>query len=143
MRRAAGAKRVMDRSISDMVDASLRRIREMTDVSMIIGEKITADDGTTIIPVSKVSVAFASGGSDFGKKNESGQANFGGGVGSAMKITPVAFLAISNGSVRVLPVTQSDAGPVDRAVDLIPQIIDKVASIFNKKKEETGAAEQE
>ena len=128
-----------NKSINELVDASLRRIREMTDVSMIIGEKIVADDGTTIIPVSKVSVGFASGGSDFGKKNDGVATNFGGGVGSAMKITPVAFLAISNGNVRVLPVTQSDAGPLDRVVDLIPQIIDKISAAIDKKKDDSKA----
>ncbi len=129
----------MDKSISEMVDASLKRIREMTDVSMIIGEKIVAEDGTTIIPVSKVSVGFASGGSDFGKKNDGVAPNFGGGVGSAMRITPVAFLVVSNGNVRILPVTQSESGPLDRAVDLIPEIIDKISSAIDKKKKKDDA----
>ncbi len=126
----------MDHSITEMVDASLQRIKEMADANVIIGEKIVTDDGTTIIPISKISVGFASGGSDFGKKNAESSANFGGGVGSAIRITPVAFLVISNGNVRIMSVTQGDAGPVDRAIDMAPEIIDKISAIISKKKAE-------
>jgi len=134
-----GAKMTMNKSITEMVDTSLKRIKEMADVNVIIGDKIVTADGTTIIPVSKVSVGFASGGSDFGRKNAETPANFGGGVGSAMKITPVAFLVVSNGNVRILPVTQGDGGPIDRAVDLMPEIIDKISAIISKSKKKDEA----
>ena len=131
----------MDKSITEMVDTSLKRIKEMADVNVIIGDKIVTADGTTIIPVSKVSIGFASGGSDFGRKNAETPANFGGGVGSAMKITPVSFLVVSNGNVRILPVDQGGEGPVERAVDLMPEIIDKISAIVSKVKNKDDAAE--
>ena len=126
----------MDQSITQMVDTSLQRIKEMADVNIIIGEKIVAADGTTIVPVSKISVGFASGGSDFGKKNADTPANFGGGVGSAMRITPVAFLVISGGNVRILPVEGGSSTPVDKAIDMAPELIDKISAMIGKKKAE-------
>lgn len=127
----------MDKPIVSMVDTSLQRIKEMIDVNMIIGDAINTADGTTIIPVSKVSLGFGSGGSEFSSKQVNApNPNFGGGVGSGLHITPVAFLIVQNGNVRLLPVDQGGATPLDRVAELAPAVIDKISSLFSKNKNE-------
>jgi len=132
----------MERPIVDMMNVSLQRIKEMVDVNTIIGETITTPDGISIIPVSKLTLGFASGGSDFSSKNANQTSpNFGGGAGSGVNITPVAFLIVSKGDVKLLPVTQPAGGTLDRAVEMIPSVIEKITSMFGKKDETEESTE--
>ena len=95
----------MSQTLPNMLENTIAKIREMVDVNSVIGDPITTADGVTIIPVSKVSVGFGGGGSDFVSKNVNRQENpFGGGAGGGVKVTPIAFLIVKDGNVRMLPV---------------------------------------
>ena len=121
-------------SLSELMDTTMTKIREMVDSNSIIGEPITTPDGVTVIPVSRVSFGFGTGGSDYGKTVD----KFGGGGGAGVKIEPVSFLVIKDGVTRVVPVALPALGPVDRVLDMVPGVVDRVESFIAKKKEEKG-----
>ena len=123
----------MSQKLPNMLDSTIAKIREMVDVNSVVGEPITTPDGVTIIPVSKVSVGFGGGGSDFSTKN--GDNPFGGGVGAGVKVTPVAFLIIKEGSVRMLPVATPANTTADRIVEMVPDTLDKVAAFIDSRME--------
>ena len=127
-----------DHPIEGMMDTTLEKIKQMVDVNSIIGDPITSPDGTVIVPISKVSYGFASGGSDLPPKGQADKQLFGGGTGAAVSIHPVAFLTISNGNVKLLRVDPGTTS-VDRVIEMAPDLIDKVGGFFGKKK----AAKQE
>ena len=115
------------------METTMEKIREMVDVNTIVGQPITTVDGTTLIPVSKVSFGFASGGSDFQSKSPNAKdPNFGGGSGAGVNIVPVAFLAVYNGNVKVINITPPAASTVDRIIETAPEVIDKVKDLFKK-----------
>lgn len=118
--------------INGLMDTTMKKIKEMIDVNTIIGDPITTPDGTTIIPVSKVSYGFASGGSDLPTKKENREC-FGGGSGAGVTITPIGFLSITKGNVKMIPIEKYDS-PVDRAVSMIPEAFDKVSSFLKERK---------
>ena len=118
--------------LSDLMRSTMEKVREMVDTNTIVGQPITTPDGVTLIPISKVSFGFGSGGGDYGKTQPQ---NFGGGGGAGVKIDPVAFLVIKDGITRVLPVAVPPTSTVDRLVDMAPDILDKVEKYFDKKKE--------
>ncbi len=121
-----------DHPINSLMDTTLRKIKEMVDVNTIVGDPITTPDGTTIIPVSKVSYGFASGGSDLPTKKESKDC-FGGGSGAGVTINPVGFLTIYKGDIKLVPIEKYD-GAMDRVVGMIPDVFDKIADRFKKNK---------
>ncbi|MBQ2971112.1 MAG: GerW family sporulation protein [Ruminococcus sp.] len=122
----------MDHPINSLMDTTMKKIKEMIDVNTIIGDPITTPDGTTIIPVSKVSYGFASGGSDLPTKKDNKDC-FGGGSGAGVTINPVAFLYVSKGNVKLIPIEKYD-GAVDRVVGMVPDLVDKVTELFKKDK---------
>ena len=122
----------MNKSLPNMLENTIQKIREMVDVNSVIGEPITTPDGVTIIPVSKVSVGFGGGGSDYVSKNANKQDNpFGGGAGGGVKVTPVAFLIVKEGNVRMLPVATPANTTADRIVEQIPDALDKIAAFID------------
>ena len=122
----------MSNSLPNMLENTIAKIRDMVDVNSVVGEPITTPDGVTIIPVSKVRVGFGGGGSDFVSKNANKQENpFGGGAGGGVKITPIAFLIIKDGSVRMLPVAAPANTTADRLVEMVPDVLDKVSSFID------------
>lgn len=121
-------------SMSELMDTTMTKLREMVDSNSIIGEPITTPDGVTVIPVSRVTFGFGTGGSDYGKTVD----KFGGGGGAAVKIDPVSFLIIKDGVTRVVPVALPAIGPVDRVLDMVPEVVDRVENFIAKKKEEKG-----
>ena len=122
----------MSNSLPNMLENTIAKIRDMVDVNSVVGEPITTPDGVTIIPVSKVSVGFGGGGSDFVSKNANKQENpFGGGAGGGVKITPIAFLIVKDGSVRMLPVAAPANTTADRLVEMVPDVLDKVSSFID------------
>ena len=131
--------------IGDLMETTMQKIREMVDVNTIIGNSITTPDGITLIPVSRVSFGFASGGSDFQSKNQqAGQANpFGGGGGAGVKIHPVAFIVIKDGNVKLLNIAPPATTTVDRVVELAPEIVDKIADLFKKDKDKTESDQEQ
>ncbi|MCD8375524.1 MAG: GerW family sporulation protein [Oscillospiraceae bacterium] len=124
--------------INDLMGTTLEKIQDMVKANAIVGQPITTPDGVTLIPVSKLSFGFASGGSDFIPKNhKAGDSNtFGGGAGAGVNITPVAFLIVRGESVRLLSVDPPAANTVDRVIDAVPEVVDKVTDFLNKRKQD-------
>ena len=122
----------MSQTLPNMLENTIAKIREMVDVNSVIGNPITPPDGVTIIPVSKVSVGIGGGGSDFVSKNPNRQENpFGGGAGGGVHVTPIAFLIIKEGSVRMLPVAAPANTTADRLVEMVPDVLDKVSAFID------------
>jgi sporulation protein YtfJ len=106
----------------------------MVDVNTIVGTPIQAGE-VTIIPVSKVSFGFASGGSDFATKNQpAGKDNaFGGGSGAGVNINPIGFLVVRGSDVKMLPIAVPAATPADRVIEMVPGIVEKISEMIPKK----------
>ena len=130
----------MSQNLPNMLDKTLSKLREMVNVNTVVGDPIVTQDGVTIIPVSTISIGFGGGGSDFVSKNVNNKENpFGGGVGGGVKVKPVAFLIIKDGSVRMLPVAAPANTTADRIVEMVPDTLDKIVAFIDshtKKKEE-------
>ena len=116
--------------LQGLMDVALQRIKEMVDSNTIIGEPITMADGTLILPVSKVSFGFASGGSDFPSKTP--RELFGGGSGAGVSISPIAFLVVKDGSVKMLQLASQEANTTDRIINALPDVLDKQQDMFKK-----------
>jgi len=119
--------------IEKLMRSTLENIKEIIDVNTIVGSPIECKDGSTIVPISKVSFGFASGGSEFSTDKDVREIKdfpFGGGSGAGVTIKPVAFLVIKHDTIRLFPVDQ--VSTYDRIVDSIPQIMD----LLNTKKKE-------
>ena len=130
----------MSQKLPNMLESTIQKIREMVDVNSVIGSPITTPDGVTIIPVSRVSVGFGGGGSDFTSKNtRPGEENpFGGGVGGGVKVTPICFLVVKDGAVRMMPVAEPANTTADRIVEMVPDTLDKISAFFDAKGEKKG-----
>ncbi len=128
----------MNHPLSEMMSASMSKIREMVDVNTVIGNPIVTEGGVTIIPVTKVSIGYGGGGSDFATKNYPANRDnaFGGGAGAGVTITPVAFLIVRGENVRMLPVAEPASTSVDRLIEQLPDLIDKAQSFFESRKAE-------
>ena len=120
-------------SITEVMQASMAKIREMVDSNTIVGEPITTPDGVTLIPVSKVSVGFGGGGADF-VNSKGGENPFGGGVGGGVKVTPLCFLIIQDGNVRMMPVPVPASSTADRIVEMMPDTLEKLNALLDSKK---------
>ena len=132
-----------NRPINELMGITMEKIKEMVDINPIIGDPITLEDGTTVIPISKVSYGFASGGSDLPTKSE--KSLFGGGAGAGVSIKPEGFLVISNGNAKMVPVSGGN-DPVSSALNAIPDVVSKVSGMIKKKKdasEEDGIVVEE
>ncbi|MBQ2892843.1 MAG: GerW family sporulation protein [Oscillospiraceae bacterium] len=124
----------MSQSLPNMLENTIAKIRDMVDVNSVVGDPITTPDGVTIIPVSKVSVGFGGGGSDYVSRNVNKQENpFGGGAGGGVKVTPIAFLIVKEGSVRMLPVATPPNTTADRIVEQVPDVLDKIAAFIDSR----------
>ena len=119
--------------IGDLMQESMAKLRELADTNSIIGQPIHTPDGVTLIPISKVSFGFGTGGGDYGKVQPR---PFGGGGAAGVKIDPVAFLVIKDGITRVLPVAVPPVSTVDRIVEMVPDLMDKAEQFLDKKKAE-------
>ena len=122
----------MEKSANGILKTTIEKVRDLVDVSTIIGEPINLPDGLTIIPVSKVTYGFASGGSDFPSKNN--VELFGGAGGAGITINPVAFLVVKYGDVTIKHIVSND-NAIERAVSLVPEMFDKVTKLTSKKNE--------
>lgn len=117
--------------MAEMMSISMTKIKEMVDVNTIVGEPITAPDGITLIPVSRVSFGFGSAGSDLSIKARPG---FGGGSGAGIRIEPIGFLIIKDGSVRMLNILPPPNNTLDRVLDMVPTLMDKAEAVTEKRK---------
>ena len=126
----------MSQNLPNMLENTIAKIRDMVDVNSVVGDPITTPDGVTIIPVSKISVGFGGGGSDFVPKNlnrPDAEKPFGGGAGGGVKVTPIAFLIIKDGNVRMLPVAVPANTTADRVVEMVPDVLDKISAFVDSR----------
>ncbi len=123
--------------LEGIMGITMEKVKEMVDVNAVIGDPITAPDGSIIIPVSKVTYGFGSGGSDFPIKKTESKDLFGGGGGAGITIVPIAFIAIGGGDIKLLQVEPFN-GSTDRIIGMIPEIVDKLASVFKKGDKKKG-----
>ena len=126
-----------NRQISELMETTMQKMREMIDANTIVGEPITTADGITLIPVSKVSFGFVGGGSDFAQKQAT-KNGFGGGTGAGVNITPVAFMIVNGTDVKLIYVTPPVMSTVDRLIETVPEVIDKVTDFISKDKDKEG-----
>ncbi len=129
--------------IEALMKTAMESIQQMVTVNTIVGDAVETPDGSVIIPVSKVACGFAAGGSEFPGQEENNQAGnqsnaqdasnlpFGGGSGAGVSVQPVGFLVVGNGQVRLLPVDGNVV--VERIIDSVPDVLDKVAGMFKKR----------
>ena len=124
----------MNHPLNEMMTSSMAKIKDMIDVNTVIGDPITTPDGVTLIPITKVSVGYGGGGSDFVTKNYPANRDnaFGGGAGAGVTITPMAFVVIRGESVRMLPIAEPASTSVDRIVEMVPDILDRVEAPLRK-----------
>ena len=120
-----------DNKIQAILDTTMDKLKAMVNADVITGEPIVVD-GLTLIPVSKVAYGIATGGSDFATKNRQGL--FGGGSGAGVTVSPIAFMVISEGNVKMVPI-YNELTTVEKAVTMVPEIIDKAKELFKKDKE--------
>lgn len=125
--------------IEDLMNEAMKNIKGMVDANTIVGDVISTADGTTIIPVTRVSFGFGAGGSEFGANEKSGEKMFGGGTGGGVNMNPVAFLVVTKDSVRIVPVSTAMT-TAERIVDMMPEVLGKfndfVSSKFKRNKDE-------
>lgn len=117
--------------INGLMDVTLEKIRQMVDSNTIIGNPINTADGTTILPVSKVTYGFTSGGSDF-VSSKAPKDLFGGGSGAGVSITPVAFLVLREGNVRLIQIADKNSS-FDRVLNMVPDVMDRVQGFVDKR----------
>ncbi|MBE6762950.1 MAG: sporulation protein YtfJ [Ruminococcaceae bacterium] len=119
----------MEKNMNSFFGVSMEKIKEMVDINTVVGDPISLPDGVTIIPVSRMSYGFGAGGSDLPNKTD--RDIFAGGTGAGVSVTPVAFLVVRNGEVKLLPVNLK-SGALDQAISMVPGVVDKVAGFFKK-----------
>jgi sporulation protein YtfJ len=138
-----------ENKLQDIIQTSLESLRGLVDSNTVIGDPINTASGTTIIPISKISMGFASGGLDYNGKNANTRQNFGGGGGTGLSITPVGFLTVkADGSVEMVNMNPAPAGTVEQVADVIertPEIFAKLKEMFStnkKNKKDDKAADK-
>ena len=118
-------------AISAMMESSMGKIREMVDSNTVVGEPIVTADGVTLIPVSRLSFGFGCGGGDYGKQQD----KLGAGAAAGVRVEPMAFLVVKDGVTRMLPVGTPAITTVDRIVEMVPQVMDRVEGFIDRKRE--------
>lgn len=119
-----------EQQVENLIKSTMENLKNMVDVNTVIGTAVETKDGSYIIPVSKLSFGFASGGSEYSHQNENPNKTifpFGGGSGAGVSVKPVAFLVVKEDGVRMLPVNQDTT--YDRIVDTVPQVLDIIKSL--------------
>lgn len=130
--------------LSDLMREGMDKMRAMVDTNAIVGQPIHTPDGVTLIPISRVSMGFGGGGTAFGNKNAaSSDGNLGAGLGTGVKIDPVAFLIVKDGHVRVMPVALPASSTVDRIVEMVPDMVDKFSGFVSKKQSADESVEDD
>ena len=112
----------------------MENLKSIVEVDTIVGKPIETQDGTTLIPVSKVSFGFGSGGAQFDSKDP-GKISFSGGGGAGVSISPVSFIVVSGGQARVMTMSQPVGSTLDKILNMAPDVVEKVKSFFKKSKD--------
>ena len=121
----------MEHEITTVMNDAMNKIKELVDTNTVVGKPIMTPDDTMLIPLSRVSFGFASGGTEYPLRDKSG---VGAGSGAGVKVEPIGFLVIQNGSVRLMNVTPPASGTVDRIIDMAPQVMDRIDQFLDKRK---------
>jgi len=122
--------------ISEMMQSTMENVKNILKVDTVVGDPIYTPDGITLIPISKISMAFGGGGVEYSPKNGNTAKPYGGGNATGVKIDPIGFLVIKEGVVRMVNITPPANTTVDRIIDLVPQIIDRVDAYISRGKTE-------
>lgn len=122
----------------------MEKVKAMVDANMVMGDPITTPDGVTIVPVCKVNIGIGGGGTEIpGKNAPTGGYPFGGGSGAGVTVTPLAFLITKNGSVRMLPVAEPASTALDRIIENVPDLVDRIMGYVNEAKAKKAAQQDE
>lgn len=116
--------------IQGLMETSMQNIRDMVDVNTVLGDPITARDGSTVVPVSKVSFGFVAGGGEYSMKSAQDDYPFAGGAGAGVSLQPVGFLVCGENHVRMLPAQTKSS--VDRVIDLLPGVLEEIKNTLGK-----------
>ena len=118
--------------IGALMQNTMESVKNILKVDTVVGDPIYTPDGITLVPISKVSVGFGGGGVEFTNKNSGDARPYGGGNATGVKIDPIGFLVIKEGSVRMVNITPPASNTVDRIIDLVPQVMDRVDAFIEK-----------
>lgn len=128
----------MSEKLPNMLESTIQKVREMVDVNSVIGAPIDAGGGVTVIPVSKVSVGLGGGGCDLVTDKAGAKEPFGGGIGAGIKVTPLCFLIVKDGNVRMVSVPEPASSTADRIVEMVPDTLEKLSDYLDAKKADKG-----
>ena len=121
--------------IGELMQSTMDNVRNILKVDTVVGDPIYTPDGITLVPISRISVGFGGGGVEFGDKKGGDKRPYGGGNATGVKIDPIGFLVIKDGTIRMINVTPPASNTVDRLIDMVPQVIDRVDAFIDKQKE--------
>ncbi len=127
-----------EQSASGILGTTIDKIKNLVDTSTIIGEPMKISEKVTVIPISKVTYGFASGGSDFPSKSNAEL--FGGAGGAGITVTPVAFLVVNDDIVTIKTISSSE-NPVEKVVSMVPEVVNTVSGLVNKFTKQDESAE--
>lgn len=119
--------------VQGILGTTIEEIRSIADANTMIGDPVVMNDEITILPVSKISCGFASGGSDFSIKNSAAPV-FGGAGGGGVTVTPVAFIVVNKGIVKVININTTET-PIDKAISMVPELVEQIKGLFQKNKQ--------
>ena len=120
--------------INSLMQATMENVKNMLKVDTVVGDPIVTPDGIMLVPISRVSVGFGGGGVEFGSKKEGEERPYGGGNATGVKVEPMGFLVVKDGTVRMINLTPPASNTVDRIIDLVPQVMDRVDAFIDKQK---------
>ena len=121
--------------IGELMRSTMENVKNILKVDTVVGDPIVTPDGITLVPISKISVGFGGGGVEFGNKRANGERPYGGGNATGVKIEPIGFLIVKDGTVRMVDVMPPANTTVDRIIDLVPQVMDRVDAFIAKQKD--------
>ncbi len=122
--------------IGELMQTTMENVKNILKVDTVVGDPIVTPDGITLVPISKISVGFGGGGIELNTKKIGEQRPYGGGNATGVKIEPIGFLVIKDGTIRMVNVTPPANNTVDRIIDLVPQVIDRVDAFIDKQKKQ-------
>ena len=122
--------------IGELMQTTMENVRNILKVDTVVGDPIYTPDGITLVPISRISLGFGGGGIELNMKNANGNRPFGGGNATGVKIEPIGFLVIKDGSIRMVNVTPPASNTVDRLIDMVPQVMDRVDEFIARQKED-------
>lgn len=132
----------MNHPIHDMIGTTMEKLQALVDTNTVVGDPIVTADGTTVIPITKVTYGVAGGGTDFTTKTMKSNNPFGGGAGASVTLTPVSFLIIKDGISRMIPVAVPASTTAERLIEKAPEFADQIMSFINEKTSSAATEEQ-